>query len=59
VSDQHEKFKTSLLSPEYCAHSIRTLKQVLTCLEREDSCGAAEWMRDHLNAIRRELKDIL
>ena len=59
VSDQHENFKTSLLSPDYRAHSIRTLKQVLACLEREDSRGAAEWMRDHLNAIRRELKDIL
>ena len=59
VSAQHEKFKTSLLSPDYRAHSIRTLKQVLACLEREDSRGAAEWMRDHLNAIRRELKDIL
>ena len=59
VSDQHEKFKTSLLSPDYRAHSIHTLKQVLACLEREDGRGAAEWMRDHLNAIRRELRDIL
>ncbi len=59
VSDQHEKFKTSLLSPDYRAHSIHTLKQVVACLEREDSRGAAGWMRDHLNAIRRELKDIL
>lgn len=59
VVDQHEKFRTSLLSPAYRAHSIRTLKQVLACLEREDGRGAAEWMRDHLNAIRRELKDIL
>lgn len=59
VVDHHEKFKTSLLSPAYRAQSIRTLKQVLACLEREDGRGAAEWMRDHLNAIRRELKDIL
>jgi hypothetical protein len=27
--------------------------------EREDGRGAAEWMRDHLNGIRRELKTIL
>ena len=59
VVDHHEKFKTSLLSPDYRAQSIRTLKQVLACLTREDGRGAAEWMRDHLNAIRRELKDIL
>jgi GntR family transcriptional regulator, transcriptional repressor for pyruvate dehydrogenase complex len=59
VVDHHEKFKTSLLSPDYRAHSIRTLKQVLACLEREDGRGAAEWMRDHLNAIRRELKAIV
>ena len=59
VVDHHEKFKTSLLSPAYRAHSIRTLKQVVACIEREDGRGAAEWMRDHLNAIRRELKDIL
>jgi GntR family transcriptional repressor for pyruvate dehydrogenase complex len=59
VVDHHEKFRTSLLSPAYRAHSIRTLKQVLSCIEREDGRGAAEWMRDHLNAIRRELKDIL
>lgn len=59
VIDHHDQFQTRLLSPEYRAHSVRTLKQVLACLEREDGRGAAEWMRDHLNAIRRELKDIL
>jgi GntR family transcriptional repressor for pyruvate dehydrogenase complex len=59
VAGHHDQFQTRLLSPEYRAHSIRTLKQVLACLEREDGRGAAEWMRDHLNAIRRELKDIL
>ncbi len=59
VVDHHEKFKTSLLTPAYRAHSTRTLKQVLASIEREDGRGAAEWMRDHLNAIRRELKDIL
>ena len=59
VVDHHGQFQTRLLSPDYRAHSIRTLKQVLACLEREDGRGAAEWMRDHLNAIRREIKDIL
>ena len=59
VVDHHEKFKTSLLSPDYRAHSVRTLKQVLAGLEREDGRAAAEWMRDHLNAIRRELKEIV
>jgi GntR family transcriptional repressor for pyruvate dehydrogenase complex len=59
VADHHDQFQTRLLSSEYRAHSIRTLKQILACLEREDGRGAAEWMRDHLNAIRRELKDIL
>lgn len=59
VVNHHEKFKTSLLSPDYRGHSVRTLRQVLACLEKEDGRGAAEWMRDHLNAIRRELKDIL
>lgn len=59
VTEHHDQFQTRLLSSEYRAHSIRTLKQVLACLEREDGRGAAEWMRDHLNAIRRELKDIL
>jgi GntR family transcriptional regulator, transcriptional repressor for pyruvate dehydrogenase complex len=55
----HETFKTTLISLEYRSHSIRTLKQVLACIKREDGRGAAEWMREHLNAIRRELKDIL
>jgi GntR family transcriptional repressor for pyruvate dehydrogenase complex len=59
VAEHHGQFQTRLLSSEYRAHSIRTLKQVLACLERVDGRGAAEWMRDHLNAIRRELKDIL
>jgi GntR family transcriptional regulator, transcriptional repressor for pyruvate dehydrogenase complex len=59
VAGHHEKFKTSLLSSTYRSHSVRTLKQVLACLEREDGRGAAAWMRDHLNAIRLELKDIL
>lgn len=59
VTEHHDQFQTRLLSSEYRSHSIRTLKQVLACLEREDGRGAAEWMRDHLNAIRRELKDIL
>ncbi len=59
VVAHHEKFKTSLLSPAYRSHSIDTFKQMLACLEREDGRGAAEWMREHLNAIRRELKDIL
>jgi GntR family transcriptional repressor for pyruvate dehydrogenase complex len=59
VADHHDQFQTRLLSSNYRDHSIRTLKQVLACLEREDGRGAAEWMRDHLNAIRREIKDIL
>ncbi len=59
VVDHHEEFKTSLLSADYRVNSIRTFKQVIACLEREDGRGAATWMRDHLNAIRRELKDIL
>lgn len=59
VVDHHDQFQTRLLSPEYRAHSVRTLKQVVASIEREDGRGGAEWMRDHLNAIRRELKDIL
>lgn len=59
VVGHHEKFKTSLLSPAYRSHSIDTFKQMLACLEKEDGRGAGEWMREHLNAIRRELKDIL
>ena len=59
VVAQHEKFKTGLLSPAYRSHSIRTFMQMLVCLEREDGRAAAEWMREHVNAIRRELKDIL
>jgi GntR family transcriptional repressor for pyruvate dehydrogenase complex len=59
VVGHHEAFKTTLISLEYRSHSIRTLKQVLACIKREDGRGAAEWMREHLNAIRRELKDIL
>jgi GntR family transcriptional repressor for pyruvate dehydrogenase complex len=59
VVGHHETFRTTLISADYRAHSIRTLKQVLACIEREDGRGAAEWMRDHLNAIRRELKTIL
>ena len=59
VVDHHEALKTGLLSPEYRAHSIRTLGQVLECLKKDDGPGAARWMQDHLNAIRRELKDIL
>jgi GntR family transcriptional repressor for pyruvate dehydrogenase complex len=59
VVGHHETFKTTLISLEYRSHSIRTLKQVLACVKREDGRGAAEWMREHLNAIRRELKDII
>lgn len=59
VVAHHEKFKTSLLSPAYRSHSIDTFRQVLASLEREDGRGAAEGMREHLNAIRQELKDIL
>jgi GntR family transcriptional regulator, transcriptional repressor for pyruvate dehydrogenase complex len=59
VVGHHETFKTTLITSEYRSHSIRTLKQVLACIKREDGRGAAEWMREHLNAIRRELKDIL
>jgi len=58
VVGHHETFKTTLITSEYRSHSIRTLKQVRACIKREDGRGAAEWMREHLNAIRRELKDI-
>lgn len=59
VVGHHETFRTTLISEEYRAHAIRTLKQVFACIEREDGRGAAEWMRDHLKGIRRELKTIL
>ena len=59
VVAHHEKFKTGLLSPAYRGHSIHTFKQMLACLEQENGRAAAEWMREHLNAIRQELKDIL
>ena len=59
VVEHHNRFKTSLLSADYRAHSIHTFEQILACLEQEDGPKAAEWMRDHLNAIRQELKDIL
>jgi GntR family transcriptional repressor for pyruvate dehydrogenase complex len=56
VVGHHETFKTTLISLEYRSRSIHTLKQVLACVKREDGRGAAEWMREHLNAIRRELR---
>ncbi len=59
VAEEHERLKTGLLSRGYREHSVRTLKQLIACLEREDGRGAREWMRDHLNAIRSELKDVL
>ena len=59
VVEHHNRFKTSLLSADYRAHSIHTFEQILACLEQEDGPKAAEWMRDHLNAIRQELKEIL
>ena len=59
VIKHHKRFKTNLLSKEYRVNSIKTFQQMLACFEREDGRGAAEWMRDHLNAIRQELKDIL
>lgn len=59
VVEHHNRFRTSLLSPDYRAHSIYTFERILACLEQEDGPKAAEWMRDHLNAIRQELKDIL
>lgn len=59
VVAHHEALKTGLLSPEYRAHSIRTLRKVLECLQKDDGRGAARWIKDHLNAIRRELKEIL
>lgn len=55
----HEALRTGELTPAYREHSVRTLRQVLGCIEKEDGAGAARWMQDHLNAIRQELKDIL
>ncbi len=59
VAEQHGRLKTGRISEDYREHSIRTLKQLTACLEREDGRGAREWMRDHLNAIRGELKELL
>jgi GntR family transcriptional repressor for pyruvate dehydrogenase complex len=59
VVSHHEALKTGRLSADYRARSIRTLREVLACIGREDGPGAAQSIRDHLNAIRRELKDIL
>lgn len=59
VAEQHGQLRTGRLSEDYREHSLRTLKQLTACLEREDSRGAHEWMRDHLNAIRGELKALL
>jgi GntR family transcriptional repressor for pyruvate dehydrogenase complex len=59
VVGHHDELRTGLLSPAYRGASIRTLEALLGCIEREDATGAAQWMREHLNAIRLELKDIL
>ncbi|NNG02427.1 MAG: FCD domain-containing protein, partial [Desulfobacteraceae bacterium] len=59
VSWHHAQLKTALLSMPYREHSICSARQLVDCLKAVDKPGAVDCMREHLNAIRPELKDIL
>lgn len=59
VVSHHQNMKTSRLPPAYRKVSIRTAKQVVDAIHVGDSDGAADWMAEHLDAIRDELKNII
>jgi GntR family transcriptional repressor for pyruvate dehydrogenase complex len=59
VVAQHRELRTGRLSKDYRDQSIDTARRVVAAVEQGDSAAAARWMATHLNAIRRELTEIL
>lgn len=59
VKDHHSRLRSTLIPSEYREESIASAKEVIVYVARGDGRKAAEWMRIHLNAIRKELKDII
>jgi GntR family transcriptional repressor for pyruvate dehydrogenase complex len=55
----HHNLKTALLPPAYREASIRTASQVVDAIGAGDGDSAADWMAEHLDAIREELKHII
>jgi DNA-binding FadR family transcriptional regulator len=59
VVGHHHNLKTALLPPAYRETSIRTASHVVDAIRAGDSDRAADWMAEHLDAIRDELKNII
>ena len=59
VLAHHSRFRTKYLSVNFRKFSIESADRVIACVRAGDGNQAAEWMRQHLNAIRGELKDII
>jgi len=59
VVNHHARLRTTKLSPEYRRFSIRSAEKVVESIEKGDGKNAAHWMSRHLNAIEKELKEIV
>lgn len=59
VLEHHRRLRTARLSTDYRRLSVESADMVVSHLEKGQGRQAAQWMRDHLNAIKNELKDIL
>ena len=59
VGLHHSKLRTKNLSEAYFSKSISSIKQIIRFIEISDGKSAVVWMREHLNAIKGELKDII
>jgi DNA-binding FadR family transcriptional regulator len=59
VLDHHSRLRTAHLSKDFRRLSIETARMIIEHLEKGEGHQAAQYMRDHLNAIKPELKDII
>jgi GntR family transcriptional repressor for pyruvate dehydrogenase complex len=59
VLEHHSRLRTAHLSKDFRRVSIETARMIIEHLEKGEGQEAAQYMRDHLNAIKTELKDII
>ena len=59
VLSHHSRFRTKYLSSYFRTVSIQSAERVIACVRAGEGEAAAGWMRQHLNAISEELKDII
>ena len=59
VIAHHARLRTSQLSANYRKDSMGTAVQIVRWMEKGAGAEAAGAMRDHLNAIRPELKELV